>query len=312
MTIALKEHKVLFIVGPTAVGKTMMSLEIAEALDAEIVSADSRQVYRFMDIGTAKPTPTELARIPHHFIDVRSPDQFYSAGEYGGEARLCIENLFARGRLPVVVGGSGFYIQALADGLFAPPVSDHAVKEKWRRRILEDGKESVFECLRRIDPQSAARLHPNDTQRAVRALEVYDLTGLPISHYRRGAEHPADFTPIFVGLDRERQALYRRVEERVAFMMENGLVAEVRALLDKGFTPQLNALRTVGYQEVFSHLNGDIGLAEMIELIKTNSRRYAKRQLTWFRRDARVHWLDLDEFSFQAACEKILALFSSG
>ena len=311
MTIASKEHKVLFIVGPTAVGKTMLSLKIAEALDAEIISADSRQVYRFMDIGTAKPTPVELARVPHHFIDVRSPDQYYSAGEYGREARLCIEKLFARGYLPVVVGGSGFYIQALADGLFAPPISDPAVKEKWRGRIAAEGKEAVFELLRQVDPQSATRLHPNDTQRVVRALEVYDLTGLPISRYRRGGERPADFTPIFIGLAREREALYRRIEERVDLMMEQGLVEEAQGLLQRGFSPRLNALRTVGYQEVFSYLNGDLGYTEMIELIKTNSRRYAKRQLTWFRRDARIHGLDLAEFSFQAARAKMLTLFSS-
>lgn len=292
-------------------GKTSLSLEIAAALGAEIVSADSRQVYRFMDIGTAKPTPAELAQVPHHFIDVRSPDQYYSAGEYGREARLCIENLLARGRPPLVVGGSGFYVQALVDGLFAPPISDPAIKEKWRGRIAAEGKEAVFELLRQVDPQSAARLHPNDTQRVVRALEVYDLTGLPISLYRRGWERPADFRPIFIGLDRERAALYRRIEERVDLMMEHGLVEEARALLQRGFSPRLNALRTVGYQEVFSHLNGDLGYEEMINLIKTNSRRYAKRQLTWFRRDARVHWIDMDEYSFQTARKKILALFSA-
>jgi len=307
----LIENKVLIIVGPTAVGKTELSLKIAERLRAEIVSADSRQVYRYMDIGTAKPTADELARVRHHFIDIRDPDQYYSAGEYGREARQCIAGLLQKKIQPVVVGGSGFYIRALVDGLFAPHFSDPAVKEKWRQRIREQGAEAVFEILRQVDPVTAGRLHVNDTQRVVRALEVYELAGTPISSFRKGREKPADFQPVFVGLSRERTRLYERIEKRVEQMIKAGLVDEVKSLQEKGWGPQLNALRTVGYQEVFSFLAGEISFEEMIRLIKMNSRRYAKRQLTWFRKDERIHWLDLDQIPEKEAVEKILQIFET-
>ena len=310
LTAALNEHRVLILIGPTAVGKTDLSLKLAEALNADIISADSRQVYRYMDIGTAKPTAAELARVRHHFIDVRTPDQYYSAGEYGREARRCIDDLLSAGRRAIVVGGAGFSSQALVVGWFAPPLSDPAVKEKWRRKIDEDGKEAVFEFLRRIDPQTAERLHANDVQRVVRALEVYELTGRPISSFRSGEERPADFTPVFVGLVRERDSLRRRIEARVERMIADGLVNEVQSLAARGYSSNLNALRTVGYQEVFSFLNGELAFDQMIELIKTHSRRYAKRQLTWFRRDPRVPWLDLDRLLLTEACRQIESLLN--
>jgi len=291
----LKERKILIIVGPTAVGKTELSLQVAEVLHGEIVSADSRQVYRYMDIGTAKPTTEELNRVSHHFINVRDPDQYYSAGEYGREARLCIAGLLHQGIAPVVVGGSGFYLQALVDGLFAPKLSDTQVKEKWRQRIRNEGSEAVFRILEQVDPLTAVRLHPNDTQRVVRALEVYELAGTPVSAFRKGEEIPADFTPVFVGLNRDREALYRRIESRVDAMLQAGLLDEVHTLRDRGWGPDLNALKTVGYQEVFAYFAGAMTYNEMVERIKINSRRYAKRQLTWFRRDDRIHWLDIDK-----------------
>jgi len=307
----LKECKIPIIVGPTAVGKTMLSLEIASSLDAEIISADSRQIYRFMNIGTAKPTSLELHQVRHHFIDIRDPDQEYSAGEYGREARRCIEKLLAQGKQPLVVGGSGFYLQALVDGLFAPPLSDPHIKDKWRRRIAEGGREEVFLLLKKIDPHTASRIHQNDTQRIVRALEVWELSGIPISHYRKGTESAADFQPCFWGLDRERENLYALIERRVDWMMKEGLVDEVRQLLQNGYHENLNALRTVGYQEVIAFLQNRSSEEEMTSMIKMNSRRYAKRQLTWFRRDARIHWLSLDELSLQQAGDMVVKdLFS--
>ena len=312
MTIALnaRDKKVLCLVGPTAVGKTEISLHLAEQLGGEIVSADSRQVYKYLNIGTAKPTAKELARVPHHFIDIREPDQYYSAGEYGREARACIENLFAKEKTPIVVGGSGFYIQALVDGLFAPKISDPDVKEKWREYIREKGNEVTFRFLSNIDPQTAARLHPNDSQRIVRALEVWELSGKPISEFRAGDQKAADFAPVFIGLDRDRQALYERIEKRVDIMIENGLVEEVKDLQKTGFGPHLNALRTVGYKEVFDYLAGEIDFDEMIDSIKRNTRRYAKRQLTWFRRDERIQWILLDHKNKQETVENILQKFS--
>jgi len=308
LTIDLNEHKALIIVGPTAVGKTELSLQLAEILNGEIVSADSRQVYKYMDIGTAKPTADDLARAPHHFIDIKTPDQYYSAGEYGREARRCVKDIISRGNTPIVVGGSGFYIQALVDGLFAPRISDPVVKERWRAKIREEGLDAVFKKLRAVDPQTAAALHPNDAQRVVRALEVWELSGKPISSFRKGEETPASFQSLFIGLNRDRQKLYRRIEGRVDAMLGSGLIDEVQRLEQLGYSSQLNALRTVGYQEVFEYLHGELQLDAVIEMIKMNTRRFAKRQLTWFRRDDRIHWFSMDEESTQSIVRKISLL----
>ncbi|MDZ7369906.1 MAG: tRNA (adenosine(37)-N6)-dimethylallyltransferase MiaA [candidate division KSB1 bacterium] len=309
MTAASNVHRVLVLVGPTAVGKTALSLIVAEQVGAEIVSADSRQVYCHMDIGTAKPTPEERRRVPHHFIDVRSPVDYYSAGEYGREARACIEKLLADGRPVMIVGGSGFYLRALIDGLFAPPLSDPQIKELWRRRIAEEGKEAVFDFLRRVDPMTAARLHCNDAQRVVRALEVYSLTGRPLSAWQKGEEEPANFPTCWIGLTRSREQLYKRIEQRVDEMIAAGLVEEAESLLQMGFSPDLNSLRTVGYQEAFAFLAGKMSREEMIRQIKLETRRYAKRQLTWFRRDDRIHWIDLDQIETEEAAQEILQIW---
>ncbi|MDZ7721348.1 MAG: tRNA (adenosine(37)-N6)-dimethylallyltransferase MiaA [candidate division KSB1 bacterium] len=302
----LNVHKVLIIVGPTAVGKTEITLKTAEKLDCEIVSADSRQIYRYMDIGTAKPTPEELSRVPHHFIDCRNPDRYFSAGEYGRQARRCIHEIQNRNKQALVAGGAGFYVQALVDGLFAPGRSDPAIKQKWRQKIRDQGRDRVFKMLQHVDPETAARLHPNDTQRVVRALEVYELTGTPLSRYRALPPNPADFVPIFIGLYRQRKTLYTRIEHRVDCMIEQGLVDEVRRLRDMGYTPEYNALRTVGYREVFDYLNGKFDKQTMIEQIKINSRHYAKRQLTWFRKDDRIHWLDLHQYDDNSIVNELL------
>lgn len=295
--------RVFFLIGPTAVGKTELSLELASRFSADIVSADSRQIYRYMDIGTAKPTPEERRRVPHHFIDIRNPDQPYSAGEFGREARHCITDLLRRGRGVWVVGGSGFYLQALVSGLFAPQVSDPQVKEKWRQAIREQGREAVYAYLQRVDPETHDRLHVNDTQRIVRALEVYELSGRPISCFRTGEEQPADFTPLYIGLDRSRPSLYQRIESRVDHMLESGLLEEVRALQERGWDARLNALRTVGYEEVFSFFHGQIDYARMVQLIKQNSRNYAKRQGTWFRKIPNVTWFDLEQSGVEEIAE---------
>ncbi len=293
----LNENRVVILVGATAVGKTQISLELARKMNAEIVSADSRQVYRYMDIGTAKPTVEERRRVPHHFIDIRNPDEYYSAGEYGRAARQTVAEIFEREKQPLVVGGSGFYIRALVDGLFAPKISDPEIKEKWRRRIEKEGKDKVFAHLETIDPQSARRLHPNDVQRVVRALEVYELTSLPLSAFQPGREESADFDTVFFGLMRKRDRLYQRIEARVDAMIEAGLFVEVRSLLEKGYDERYNALQTVGYRQVFPCLRGEISRQESIDTIKMNSRRYAKRQMVWFRRNKRIHWLDADMLS---------------
>jgi tRNA dimethylallyltransferase len=290
-------HKVLFIIGPTAVGKTELSLRIAARLGGEIVSADSRQVYRFLDIGTAKPSAEERRHVPHHFIDIRFPDQYYSAGEYGREARDRITLLGTQEKSAIVVGGSGLYIRALVDGLFEPKISDPVIKEKWRRQIREQGNDAVFKILTQVDPVSAERLHPNDVQRILRALEVWEHTGKPISDFRHGQEEPAHFNARFFALDRDRDTLYRRIDKRVDKMVRDGLLDEVEQLVRMGYGRELNALRTVGYQEVFDYFDALISYDDMIEKIKRNTRRYAKRQLTWFRHDERIQWLDMEKTS---------------
>ncbi len=297
--------EVIFLIGPTAVGKTDLSLELAARWSAEIVSADSRQIYRHMDVGTAKPTAAERQRIPHHFIDIKNPDEYYSAGDYGREARACLQALHQSGGRALVVGGSGFYIQALVSGLFAPAVSDPEVKEKWRQAIREQGAEAVFEYLRKVDPVTAGRLPIKDTQRIVRALEVYELIGEPISKFRTGEETPPPFTPIYIGLDRPRPILYQRIEKRVELMLTNGLLAEVRGLQQRGWDMRYNALATVGYSEVFRHFNGELSYDEMVNLIKQNSRNYAKRQLTWFRKNQQITWFDLEQSGLKDILESV-------
>jgi tRNA dimethylallyltransferase len=301
--------RVIFIVGPTAVGKTELSLRVAEAIgNAEIISADSRQIYKFMDIGTAKPTQEELARVKHHFIDIKYPDEYYSAGKFGKEAREVIKKLHSQGKQPIVVGGSGLYIRALVDGFFEKQVFNQSLKEKLKKEIREQGLESLYHRLQQVDPESAEKIHPNDGHRIVRALEVYELTGVPLSQFQKQTAQKADFEPLFFGLTRERQKLYQMIERRVDRMLELGLVQEVRDLQARGYTEKLNSMQTVGYKEVFDFLCGEIDYEEMVRLIKQHTRNYAKRQLTWFRKDERIHWIQLDEQeSVDKYVEKILS-----
>jgi len=285
--------RVLLIVGPTAVGKTAVSINLAKHLDCEIISADSRQVYKFMSIGTAKPTEKERAAVPHHFIDIKYPDEYYSAGQFGEEARACIEDVFARGKQPVVVGGSGLYIRALVNGFFGEQIADGVIKQSLKRELKELGLPALYLRLRKVDPVMAARLPETDAQRILRALEVYEITLKPFSSFLEKDSSPADFAPHFVGLNLDRAQLYDRINRRVDLMIEAGLVEEVRNLLKRGYGPGLNALRTVGYQEVIAHFDGALSYPDMVALIKQKSRNYAKRQITWFRKESRVRWHDI-------------------
>lgn len=298
--------KVLLIVGPTAVGKTEVSLQLAKLLDAEIVSADSRQVYKYMDIGTAKPTQEQRARVCHHFIDIKYPDEYYSSGQYGREARHCIEEIFERGKQPIVVGGSGLYIRALVDGFFEPKVSELRVKNDLKRQVSEKGISIMYEKLRSVDPETANRLHTTDTQRILRALEVFEITGEPFSKFLEHKPKPADFHPVFIGLTLDRQQLYSKIESRVDKMFACGFLDEVKELKRRGYEPILNALQTVGYKEAFLFLNGKIDFSEMVGLIKQKSRNYAKRQMTWFKKDSRINWLDLNSFKSEIDLAKYI------
>lgn len=290
------KQAVFILVGPTAVGKTDLSLQMARILKGEILSADSRQIYTYMDIGTAKPSLEQRARIPHHFIDIITPDEYYSAGEYGRQGQKVIDMLLSQGIVPIVVGGSGLYVRALVDGFFDPQIHDQDIRRTLHEQLESIGPEGLHERLREIDPEAAARIHPNDSQRIVRALEVFEITQRPLSEIQKTSKvKQADFKPLFVGLNMPREELYRRIDGRVEAMIKKGLIDEVRRLSEMGYDPSLNSLQTVGYQEIFSFLKGEIDLDEAVRLIKQNSRRYAKRQLTWFKKDGRVRWFDLRE-----------------
>jgi tRNA dimethylallyltransferase len=287
--------QVLAIVGPTASGKTILSILLAEKLHGEIISADSRQIYKFLNIGTAKPTPEDLHRVHHHFIDILNPDQEYNAAEYGQQARSKIEKLLKQEIQPIIVGGSGLYVRAIIDGFFKGPGKDSEIREQLEKEEQRFGTEMLFEKLKRIDPVSAAKMDASKVRRVIRALEVYYTTGKSISDLHSTQETKASFEVLQYALEWERKTLYERINHRIDEMIENGLVEEVRELKARGYLSGMNALNTVGYKETFDFIDGKLAKEEMIRLIKQNSRRYAKRQLTWFRADKRIRWIPVSE-----------------
>lgn len=293
MSLSSKNKNVILLVGPTASGKTRVSLEIASKIKAEIVSADSRQVYKRMNIGTAKPSDDELQTIPHHCIDIREPHEYFSAGQFGRLARPIIDDIFSRDKQPIVVGGSGLYIRALVDGVFEGNYRDESVRMKLRNKAEEQGIDFLYGRLKKVDPLASEKIHANDLRRIVRALEVYEVTGQPISIIQKENTEPADFSPHFYALSWDREVIYGRIESRVDLMVTDGLVNEVRLLLEKGYSLDDNAMDSVGYKEIVQHLNGEISLDEAIGLIKQNTRRFAKKQMTWFRQDKRIQWIDV-------------------
>ncbi len=282
--------KIPLIVGPTAVGKTAFSIELARLLGAEIISADSRQIYKYLDIGTAKVEEKLRKEIRHHFIDIVEPDAYYSAGMFAQEARTTIKRLQDKGIPVVIVGGSGFYIRALVDGIVEQDVRDEALRNRLMRRIEEQGLASLYSDLSEKDPDYAGRISPRDTQRILRALEIHRLTGQTMAEWHRAGSDPAEFVPLYIGLTMNRDDLYQRINVRVDTMLKKGLIAEARSLLQRGYRRGMNALNTVGYKEVFAFLDSEISKQEMVDLIKRNSRRYAKRQWTWFKANPSIQW----------------------
>jgi tRNA dimethylallyltransferase len=303
---------VLAIVGPTSSGKTALSIILAEKLSGEIISADSRQIYRYLDIGTAKPTPVELKRSTHHFISILNPDQYYNAGEYGQQARAKIEELLKQSKQPILVGGSGLYVRAVIDGFFDGPGRNSEIREQLESEAHTLGAEILFDRLKEIDPISAAKMDATKVRRVIRALEVYYTVGKPISDLHSVQEIKIPFKAVQFGLEWERKALYHRIEQRVDAMIENGLVEEVHGLLNKGYSRDTNALNTVGYKEAFDYIDGKITKDEMVRLIKQNTRHFAKRQLTWFRADKRIKWIPVnDETNWNAIAENVQKEFKS-
>jgi len=303
---------VLVLTGPTASGKTRIALLIARNLDAEIVSADSRQVYKYMDVGTAKPSPEERQLVKHHFVDELNPDQEFNAGEFGKAGRKIIDDILSRHKLPLVVGGSGLYIRSLVDGFFEGPSADKTLRRALYDRLKVEGHQALLSELRKIDPVSASQMLPANTRRIVRALEVHQLTGTPISELQR-CPVKINLVPCFAGLLWDRKLLYERINKRVDNMIEHGLVEEAKRLQSRGYSRTLNAFQTVGYKEAFDYVAGYITCERMVDLIKQNSRRFAKRQLTWFRRDNRIRWFGVaDEDDFPKVASSISDYFLSG
>ncbi len=286
---------ILLLVGPTAVGKTEFGIQLAAHLDSEIIGADSMQIYRFMDIGTGKPTPAERAQVPHHLVDFVHPSESYSAGRFYVDATAVIGDLHNRGKVPLIVGGTGLYIRALTDGLFAGPEADEEVRKKLKELALKDGPNTLHEKLEEVDPVSAKRIHPNDERRLIRALEVHAITGKPIStlQEQQRASHEAAYRFISFGLTMSRNRLYARIEDRVDRMIEMGLADEVRSLLKMGIEPSAVSMQGLGYKEMIPVVKGRQTLHAAVELMKKETRHFAKRQMTWFRADKRIGWIDI-------------------
>ena len=280
------------IVGPTAVGKSELGLRLAEEFGGEIVSADSRQIYRGLDIGTAKPTAEERRRVPHHLLDVVDPDEVLTLAQYQELAYAAIDDILARSKVPFLVGGTGLYIKAAVEGWSIPrvPPNEKLREELYRLAELE-GPEALHARLWEVDPAAAARIDPRNVRRVVRALEVYAETGRPISELQRRS--PPPYRTLQIGLTMEREELYRRIDARVERMIERGLVEEVRGLIERGYGLDLPAMSGLGYREIGLYLKGEIGLEEAIRLIKRNTRRFVRHQYNWFRLDdPDIHWFD--------------------
>ena len=306
----LSKNNVLVLVGPTASGKTTLSIEVAKVLGAEIISADSRQVYKGIRIASAVPSIKERQGIKHYFLEFLKPFEDYNAGEFGKQARALIDNLFKENILPVIAGGSGLYIKSCIDGFFEEETRDDDIRLKLYDELENYGKEHLHDKLKVIDPESASVISTAYYRRVIRALEVYYITGKKMSELQK--EKPEiNFNAIQVGLSLDRKYLYQRINKRVDNMFDSGLIEEVTALKSKGYHYKThNALNTVGVKEVFRYLENDISYETMVDSIKQNSRRYAKRQMTWFNKDKRIKWIEVTENkSTEKLCNEVIKIF---
>ena len=286
-------NPIICIAGPTASGKTALAVELAKQLNGEVISCDSMQVYKRMDIGTAKPTEEEMQGIPHHMIDVAEPDEDFSVSRYCCLAAPIVDDIVARGKTAIIAGGTGLYMDSLIRGNAFAPFPSTGVREKLEAQADSEGMEFLLNWLRSVDPESAARLHLSDRKRIIRALEVYLETGQTITeHNRKTQQIPPKYTPLWLGLDfADRAELYRRIDIRVDMMLEMGLISEIQGLLASGIPPRCTAMQAIGYKEFVAALHGEETIAQAAEEVKKSCRHYAKRQLTWFRRNPRLHWL---------------------
>ena len=285
--------RVIVIVGPTCSGKTYLSIQLAKIINGQIISADSRQIYKKLNIGTAKPTPSELKKVKHYFINILEPDEDYNANDFSDEAERVIDNINKKNKIAIVAGGSGLYVKALIDGIVESANKDDELRKKLLKQRENFGNESLYNELKEIDPVSADKMLPQNWKRVMRALEVYYLTGKPIWQHHLDQEKKSKYEYQQVGLLWDRNTLYKNIDNRVDKMIRNRLVNEVKSLLAQGYNKNLNSLNTVGYKEIISYLEGEISLERAIELIKRNTRRYAKRQITWFKADKRIKWYNV-------------------
>ena len=292
--------------GPTAVGKTKLSISLAKALNGEIISADSMQVYKYMDIGSAKITEKEMDGVPHHLINVLSPFEEFHIVRFQELAKKAMEDIYNRGKTPVFVGGTGFYIQAITKDIdFTEGEEDKQYREELSRLAAEKGNEFLHEMLREVDKKSAEEIHANNVKRVIRALEFYKENGFPISqHNEEQKQNETPYNLAYFVLNAPRDLLYERIDRRVDEMMENGLVKEVQKLKDMGCRREMTSMQGLGYKEILSFLDGEVPLNEAVRILKRDTRHFAKRQLTWFRRESNVVWVDKDKFAFND--EKIL------
>lgn len=306
MTIScdIAKQRFVAIIGPTAVGKTKLVLQIAEQLAAEIVNIDSMQIYRNMNIGTAKPSPEELQSVRHHLIDIVNPDEEYNVARFINDAEQICSEIVSRNKLPLLTGGTGLYLKGFQEGVFDVTGDLSLLKNSLEAELAEKGRAHLFEKLRLCDPDSAARIHPNDTYRLLRALQIYQKTGIPWSlHLARqqqalalngGSRHRSILK---IGLTCDRQQLYERINKRTEKMFDAGLLAEVQKLLDMGYGPELKPMQSIGYRHSLKYLAGEWGREEAIEIMARDTRRYAKRQYTWFKKDQQINWVSPRETS---------------
>lgn len=286
----------IVILGPTAIGKTEVGILLAERIGGEIISADSSAVYRGLDIGSAKPTREEQRRVRFHLIDAADPDEVFTAAKFRELALQAIAEIQARGKRVLIVGGTGLYVRVLLHGFsLAPPPADPDVRARWKAEVERVGAPALHEQLKQIDPIAAARIHPNDAVRITRAFEVYEMTGVPISHWQQQAE--TELPALKIGLTLPREMLYQRIDQRVDAMIQQGMLQEVQLLLQKGYNPDQPALKGLGYRHLFRYIQGHIDWDEAVRLWKRDTRRFAKRQITWFRKEPGIHWIDASQGS---------------
>ena len=286
----------IVVAGPTASGKTSLAIDIAKTLDGEIVCADSMQIYKYMDIGTAKATKEEQAQCPHHLMDIVEPDCEFSVADYTELAHKTISDIVSRGKTPIMCGGTGLYIDSVVNDVeFGEFENDYTLRRELEELAKKEGSQRLIDMLSEFDPLSAKKLHPNNLKRIIRAIEFYKVSGIPISEHQHMTKlKESRYNAVEFIIDRERYELYDRINRRVDIMMDEGLADEVKTLMDRGYSPKLNSMQGIGYKELIAYFNGKSTLDEAVDAIKQNSRRYAKRQLTWFRRNENIHWLSPD------------------